>query len=50
MINNYRGEMRNSRWWPRNCILGDEVSGAKQQLVSLHMQGAVSAANPNDWM
>lgn len=27
MVNNFRGELRNGKWWPRNCILGDEVRG-----------------------
>jgi hypothetical protein len=30
MVNNYRGEVRNGKWWPRNCILGDEVRRAQQ--------------------
>jgi hypothetical protein len=31
MVNNYRGEVRNGKWWPRNCILGDEVRRLLQQ-------------------
>lgn len=31
MVNNFRGELRNGKWWPRNCILGDEVRGGGLQ-------------------
>ncbi|WIA09219.1 hypothetical protein OEZ85_008629 [Tetradesmus obliquus] len=29
MVNNFRGELRNGKWWPRNCILGDEMGLGK---------------------